>query len=50
MAVKVTSKHKKSRAGAGHQCPHCGKKLRGEKGLNMHVRQEHEDAGKAVAK
>ncbi|TCT41177.1 hypothetical protein [Martelella mediterranea] len=48
--IKVTSKHKKSRNGAEHQCAHCGKKLRGEKGLKMHVRQEHEEAGKAVAK
>jgi len=50
MTIKVTSKHKKSRNGAEHQCAHCGKLLRGGKGLKMHIRQEHPEAEKAVAK
>ncbi len=37
----ITSKHKKSRSGAGDPCPHCGKLLRGQKGLKMHIQQEH---------
>ena len=41
-ALKVTSKHKKSRNGAGDPCPHCGKLLRGQKGLKMHIEQEHQ--------
>ncbi len=37
----ITSKHKKSRSGAGDPCPNCGKLLRGQKGLKMHILQEH---------
>tara|TARA_B100000378_G_scaffold260431_1_gene241092 strand:+ start:89 stop:238 length:150 start_codon:yes stop_codon:yes gene_type:complete len=47
--TNVTSKHEKSRSGAAHECPHCGKKLRGEKGLKMHVRLEHQQDVKAGA-
>lgn len=39
--VSITAKHKKSRSGAGDPCPHCGKLLRGQKGLKMHIQQEH---------
>lgn len=43
--TKVTAKHKKSRNGAQTPCPHCGKLLRGAKGLAMHVTQEHGKEG-----
>ena len=38
----MTARNKKrSRSGASCRCPHCGKKLRGEKGLKMHVAEAH---------
>ncbi|MBZ0164591.1 MAG: hypothetical protein K8H74_17995 [Notoacmeibacter sp.] len=33
--------NKRSRSGAHHECPECGKKLRGEKGLMAHRKAEH---------
>lgn len=35
---------KRSRSGAETECPQCGKKLRGEKGLKMHVAAFHAPA------
>lgn len=32
---------KRSRSGAQHECPECGKKLRGAKGLIAHRTAEH---------
>lgn len=32
---------KRSRSGAHESCPHCGKKLRGAKGLKKHVADVH---------
>lgn len=40
---------KRSRSGAREECSQCGKKLRGAKGMNMHMANEHADARKAVA-
>lgn len=34
---------KRSRSGATETCPHCEKKLRGAKGLRMHLEVEHGD-------
>lgn len=31
----------RSRSGAHTECPECGKRLRGEKGLAAHMRNEH---------
>ena len=39
---------KRSRSGATSECLHCGKKLRGGKGMKMHIAQAHPE--KAVAK
>lgn len=36
-----TRSKKRSRSGADKPCPHCGKKLRGEKGMKMHLQNEH---------
>jgi len=33
---------KRSRSGAHAKCPHCGKKLRGEKGLEAHIEEMHQ--------
>lgn len=35
---------KRSRSGAASACPHCGKKLRGDKGLVAHVATTHPQA------
>lgn len=35
------SHRNRSRSGAQAKCPHCGKKLRGQKGLKAHIRDEH---------
>lgn len=35
---------KRSRSGAQTKCPHCGKQLRGEKGLKAHFAQQHPEA------
>ncbi|HEV7293066.1 MAG TPA: hypothetical protein VGN79_12175 [Devosia sp.] len=32
---------KRSRSGAQEKCPHCGKQLRGAKGLKMHIAEAH---------
>jgi len=32
---------KRSRSGAHEECPHCGKKLRGAKGMKKHVADVH---------
>lgn len=34
---------KRSKSGACSICLHCGKKLRGSKGLEMHINQQHGD-------
>lgn len=34
-------KRNRSRSGAQVECPHCGRKLRGEKGLRMHMAEAH---------
>lgn len=47
--VNVKRTNKRIRSGAHEECPKCGKKLRGAKGMNMHVTNEHADARKAVA-
>jgi len=36
------NKRNRSKSGAQKSCPHCGKKLRGDKGLKMHITQEHQ--------
>lgn len=36
--------NKRSRSGAHEECPHCGKKLRGAKGLKQHLADTHEVA------
>lgn len=41
MSRHATRTKKRSRAGASAGCPACGKKLRGDKGLIMHVEAEH---------
>lgn len=33
----------RSRSGGNTECPHCHKRLRGKKGLKMHVAQEHKN-------
>lgn len=35
---------KRSRSGATHECKICKKKLRGEKGLKTHMKNEHGEA------
>lgn len=42
MTSNIKTKRNRSRSGAQQECPHCGKKLRGEKGLKMHIQNEHE--------
>lgn len=37
----ATRTQKRSRSGAGTACPHCGKKLRGDKGLKAHLSEAH---------
>lgn len=32
---------KRSRSGAHEECPHCKKKLRGAKGLKLHIADVH---------
>ncbi|AEQ50776.1 hypothetical protein [Pelagibacterium halotolerans] len=39
------AKRNRSRSGAQIECPLCGRKLRGEKGLKMHVAAEHDQQG-----
>lgn len=34
---------KRSRSGATHPCPHCGKKVRTEKAVQQHVADVHPD-------
>lgn len=43
----ATRTKKRSRSGAHTTCPHCGKKLRGAKGLAAHLATAH---GVAAAK
>lgn len=40
------TKRNRSRSGAHVACPHCGRKLRGDKGLKMHVAEAHAAATK----
>ena len=37
----MTSKRHRSRSGARTLCPVCGRRLRGKKGLKMHMEAEH---------
>ena len=37
----ATRTQKRSRSGAEAPCPHCNKKLRGDKGLKAHIAQAH---------
>ena len=37
----MSAKRNRSRSGASVECPECRKKLRGEKGLAAHRKQEH---------
>jgi hypothetical protein len=37
---------KRSRSGATNACPHCQKKLRGQKGLETHLAEVPGEAGK----
>lgn len=39
-----TRTSKRSRSGAYERCPHCGKKLRGEKGVKRHLADMHGEA------
>ncbi|MCB1516100.1 MAG: hypothetical protein KDJ19_00570 [Hyphomicrobiaceae bacterium] len=41
----MSNKHTKhrSRSGADEQCPYCLKKLRGQKGLALHMLDEHSE-------
>ncbi|MCW5720849.1 MAG: hypothetical protein KIS86_06880 [Devosia sp.] len=39
-----TRTQKRSRSGAHTPCPHCGKQLRGAKGLDAHIAQAHGEA------
>ncbi|WP_286718310.1 hypothetical protein [Devosia sp. 63-57] len=41
--VASTRTKKRSRSGAQTPCPHCDKKLRGEKGLKAHIAEAHGD-------
>ena len=38
---RVSRTDRRSRSGAHHPCPHCGKHLRGAKGLKMHLAAAH---------
>lgn len=45
-AAPIPARHgartaKRSRSGAHHPCPHCGKRLRTEKGVQQHVTDNH---------
>jgi hypothetical protein len=37
----ATRTKKRSRSGAHTRCPHCGKHLRGDKGLKAHLAEAH---------
>ncbi len=39
-----TRTKKRSRSGAHTPCPHCGKQLRGNKGLKAHLAEAHGEA------
>lgn len=39
--IAGTRTQKRSRSGAHTPCPHCGKQLRGAKGLEAHIAQTH---------
>lgn len=38
----------RSRSGADQKCPHCGKQLRGVKGMKMHIKNMHADGAAKV--
>jgi uncharacterized C2H2 Zn-finger protein len=38
---KKSRTEKRSKSGAQTSCPHCGKLLRGEKGMKMHIAEQH---------
>lgn len=41
--TKKSRTEKRSRSGAQTPCLHCGKMLRGDKGMKMHLAERHED-------
>lgn len=48
--TKKSRTDKRSKSGAQTPCPHCGKLLRGEKGMKMHLAEAHAvDVSKAKA-
>lgn len=43
--AKKSRTQKRSRSGAQTPCPHCGKLLRGAKGMKMHMAEAHANEG-----
>lgn len=43
--TKKSRTDKRSKSGAQTACAHCGKLLRGEKGMKMHMAEQHADEG-----
>ena len=39
--AKPTRKGRRASSRAHTPCPHCGKKLHGDKGLNAHLKEQH---------
>lgn len=39
---------KRSRSGAHHPCPHCGKKVRTSKAVDQHIADTHPDLATAA--
>lgn len=47
--MSKTRTDKRSRSGADKRCPECLKKLRGTRGLIMHMVQEHNASDETIA-